>query len=80
MAQRTRRSLRAALAALTSVLLLPLGAGVAAAAPDAGPAPGAAERKIEPELRAQFDGSDKAVFLGLQVVPDVFGVPVRPVQ
>lgn len=62
MAQRNRRSLRAALAALTSVLLLPLGAGVAAAAPDPGPAPGAAERKIEPKLRAQLDGSDKAVF------------------
>lgn len=26
------------------------------------PAPGAAERKIEPKLRAQLDGSDKAVF------------------
>ncbi|MGR4878487.1 S8 family serine peptidase [Streptomyces sp. LARHCF249] len=67
MAQRNRRSLRAALAALTSVLLLPLGAGVAAAAPEAdpragGPASGAAERKIEPKLRAQLDGSDKAVF------------------
>lgn len=62
MVPRNRRSLRAALAALTSILLLPLGAGVAAAAPDPGPAPGAAERKIEPELRAQLDGSDKAVF------------------
>lgn len=60
---RPRRSLRAALAALTSVLLLPLGAGVAAAAPDPGPAaPSAAERKIEPKLRAQLDGSAKAVF------------------
>ncbi|MFD3539054.1 S8 family serine peptidase [Streptomyces sp. NPDC058662] len=62
MAQRNRRPLRAALAALTSVLLLPVGAGVAAAAPDPGPTPGAAERKIERELRAQFDGSSKAVF------------------
>ncbi|MEU9252973.1 S8 family serine peptidase [Streptomyces sp. NPDC048270] len=62
MAQRNRRSLRAALAALTSLLLLPLGAGVAAAAPDPGPAPGAAERKIEPKLRAQLDSTDKAVF------------------
>lgn len=62
MAQRNRRSLRAALAALTSVLLLPLGAGVAAAAPGPGPAPGAAERKIEPKLRAQLDAADKAVF------------------
>ncbi|GLX34404.1 hypothetical protein Sros01_04770 [Streptomyces roseochromogenus] len=63
MARRNRRrSLRAALAALTSVLLLPLGAGVAAAAPEPGPAQGAAERKIEPALRAQLDGSDKAVF------------------
>ncbi|MFE9629898.1 S8 family serine peptidase [Streptomyces sp. NPDC006463] len=67
MAQRNRRHLRTALAALTSVLLLPLGAGVAAAAPTAdprsgGPTPGAAERKIEPKLRAQLDGSAKAVF------------------
>lgn len=63
MAQRNRRrSLRAALAALTSVLLLPLGAGIAAAAPEPGPVPGAAERKIEPALRAQLDASDKAVF------------------
>ncbi|MEV6676902.1 S8 family serine peptidase [Streptomyces erythrochromogenes] len=60
---RSARSLRTALAALTSVLLLPLGAGVAAAAPDPGPgAPSAAERKIEPKLRAQLDGSAKAVF------------------
>lgn len=56
------RSLRGALAALTAVLLLPIGAGVAAAAPDPGPTPGAAERKIEPSLRAQLDGSAKAVF------------------
>ncbi|MFD9356657.1 S8 family serine peptidase [Streptomyces sp. NPDC060031] len=63
MAQRNRRrSLRTALAALTSVLLLPLGAGVAAAAPEPGPTPGAAERKIEPKLRAQLDDSAKAVF------------------
>ncbi|MCX4695213.1 S8 family serine peptidase [Streptomyces sp. NBC_01408] len=62
MAQRNRRPLRAALAALSSVLLLPLGAGVAAAAPEPGPAPSAAERKIEPKLRAQLDGSAKAVF------------------
>ncbi|MFJ3921974.1 S8 family serine peptidase [Streptomyces sp. NPDC090022] len=55
------RPLRAALAALTSLLLLPLGAGVAAAAPDPGPTP--AERKIEPKLRAQLDdGKDKAAF------------------
>ncbi|MFE0583306.1 S8 family serine peptidase [Streptomyces sp. NPDC058874] len=60
---RPARSLRTALAALTSVLLLPLGAGVAAAAPDPGPsAPTAAERKIEPKLRAQLDGAAKAVF------------------
>ncbi|MFF9978317.1 S8 family serine peptidase [Streptomyces erythrochromogenes] len=60
---RSARSLRTALAALTSVLLLPLGAGVAAAAPDPGPgAPSAAERKIEPKLRAQLDGSAKAAF------------------
>ncbi|MFD3696198.1 S8 family serine peptidase [Streptomyces sp. NPDC058646] len=59
MAQRNRRPLRAALAALTSVLLLPLGAGVAAAAPEPGPA---AERKIEAKLRAQLEGSAKAVF------------------
>ncbi|MGW5850237.1 S8 family serine peptidase [Streptomyces sp. NPDC055254] len=62
MAQRNRRPLRAALAALTSVLLLPVGAGVAAAAPEPGPTPSAAERKIEPELRAQLDGAAKAVF------------------
>ncbi|KPI33045.1 peptidase S8 and S53 subtilisin kexin sedolisin [Actinobacteria bacterium OV450] len=63
MAQRNRRrSLRAALAALTTALLLPVGAGVAAAAPDPGPTPGAAERKVEPKLRAQLDDSDKAVF------------------
>ncbi|MCX5157503.1 S8 family serine peptidase [Streptomyces sp. NBC_00291] len=63
MAQRDRRrSLRAALAALASILLLPIGAGVAAAAPEPGPAPGAAERKIEPKLRTQLDGSAKAVF------------------
>ncbi|WP_420078245.1 S8 family serine peptidase [Streptomyces sp. JL4002] len=59
---RTSRSLRAALAAVTSVLLLPLGAGAAAAATDPVPAPSAAERKIEPKLRAQLDGSAKAVF------------------
>ncbi|MCX5380700.1 S8 family serine peptidase [Streptomyces sp. NBC_00091] len=57
-----RRSLRAALAALGSALLLPLGSGAALAAPEPGPAPSAAERKLEPALRAQFDGSDKAVF------------------
>ncbi|EFL19060.1 S8 family serine peptidase, partial [Streptomyces sp. C] len=57
-----RRSLRAALAALSAALLLPVGAGVAAAAPEPGPAPTAAERKLEPALRAQFDGSEKAVF------------------
>ncbi|WP_411103936.1 S8 family serine peptidase [Streptomyces sp. cmx-4-9] len=62
MAPRNRRPLRAALAAFGSVLLLPLGAGVAAAAPDPGPTPSAAERKIEPKLRAQLDGSEKAVF------------------
>ncbi|MCX4626010.1 S8 family serine peptidase [Streptomyces sp. NBC_01443] len=63
MAQRNRRrSLRAALAALTAVLLLPIGAGVAAAAPEPGPTPGAAERKIEPKLRAQLDDSAKAAF------------------
>ncbi|MET9885471.1 S8 family serine peptidase [Streptomyces sp. NPDC006430] len=63
MAQRNgRRSLRAALAALTTALLLPIGAGVAAAAPEPGPTPGAAERKIEPKLRAQLDDSAKAVF------------------
>ncbi|WP_329440535.1 S8 family serine peptidase [Streptomyces sp. NBC_01426] len=63
MAQRDRRrSLRAALAALASILLLPVGAGVAAAAPEPGPTPGAAERKIEPKLRTQLDGSAKAVF------------------
>ncbi|MEV6957329.1 S8 family serine peptidase [Streptomyces sp. NPDC051183] len=63
MAQRNRRrSLRTALAALTSVLLLPVGAGVAAAAPEPGPSPSAAERKIEPKLRAQLDDSAKAVF------------------
>ncbi|MFD3873397.1 S8 family serine peptidase [Streptomyces sp. NPDC058623] len=62
MAQRNRRSLRTALAALTSVLLLPVGAGVAAAAPEPGPVPSAAERKIEPKLRTQLDESAKAVF------------------
>ncbi|MGW9372006.1 S8 family serine peptidase [Streptomyces xanthophaeus] len=62
MAQRNRRPLRAALAALTSVLLLPVGAGVAAAAPEPGPTPSAAERKIDPELRTQLDASAKAVF------------------
>ncbi|WP_246042528.1 MULTISPECIES: S8 family serine peptidase [Streptomyces] len=63
MAQRnTRRSLRAALAALTAALLLPLGAGAAAAAPEPAPSPGAAERKIEPKLRAQLGDSAKAVF------------------
>ncbi|MCX4782269.1 S8 family serine peptidase [Streptomyces sp. NBC_01264] len=56
------RPLRTGLAALTAALLLPLGAGVAAAAPLPGPTPGAAERKIEPSLRAQLDGSEKAVF------------------
>ncbi|WP_442817488.1 S8 family serine peptidase [Streptomyces sp. NBC_01296] len=62
-AQRNRRrSLRAALAALTAVLLLPVGAGVAAAAPEPGPTPKAAERKIEPKLRAQLDDSAKAAF------------------
>ncbi|MFE6844966.1 S8 family serine peptidase [Streptomyces sp. NPDC057686] len=63
MAQRNRRrSLRTALAALTAVLLLPVGAGVAAAAPEPGPTPAAAERKIEPKLRAQLDDSAKAAF------------------
>ncbi|GHE27793.1 S8 family serine peptidase [Streptomyces vinaceus] len=64
MAQRNRRrSLRAALAALTTALLLPVGAGVAAAAPEPGPHPAAtAERKIEPKLRTQLDESGKAVF------------------
>ncbi|MGW6685210.1 S8 family serine peptidase [Streptomyces sp. NPDC054961] len=56
------RFLRTGLAALGAILLLPLGAGVAAAAPDPAPGPGAAERKIEPSLRAQLDGSAKAVF------------------
>ncbi|MFD6886735.1 S8 family serine peptidase [Streptomyces sp. NPDC059957] len=56
------RPLRTGLAALTAALLLPLSAGVAAAAPDPAPTPGAAERKIEPDLRTQLDGSAKAVF------------------
>ncbi|GAA0287798.1 hypothetical protein GCM10010302_27690 [Streptomyces polychromogenes] len=59
---RRRRSLRGALAALTSALLLPLGVGTAAAAPGPGPAPGPAERKVEPALRAQLDGAGKAAF------------------
>ncbi|MFG2985957.1 S8 family serine peptidase [Streptomyces sp. NPDC048258] len=54
--------MRATLAALAAALLLPVGTGVAAAAPDPGPTPGTAERKIEPKLRAQLDGSAKAVF------------------
>lgn len=64
MAPRNRRPLRAAIAALTSALLLPIGAGVAAAAPDPRPAPSPAERKIEPGLRAQLEASEsaKAVF------------------
>ncbi|MFF5446208.1 S8 family serine peptidase [Streptomyces sp. NPDC012888] len=53
--------LRAALAALTSLVLLP--AGIAAAAgPPPGPPPTAAEQKIEPELRTRLDQADKAVF------------------
>ncbi|WP_329389691.1 S8 family serine peptidase [Streptomyces sp. NBC_01351] len=59
---RPARPLRTALAALAAALLLPLGAGVAAAAPDPGPTTGTAERKIEPKLRAQLDASAKAVF------------------
>ncbi|MFD8410361.1 S8 family serine peptidase [Streptomyces sp. NPDC059650] len=60
--RRSRNPLRAALAALTAALLLPLGAGAAAAAPEPGPTPSAAERKIEPKLRAQLDDSGKAAF------------------
>lgn len=56
------RPVRAALAAFAAALLLPVGAGAAAAAPEPGPTPGAAERKIEPSLRAQLDDSAKAVF------------------
>ncbi|CAM5657558.1 hypothetical protein SAVIM338S_06685 [Streptomyces avidinii] len=56
------RFLRTGLAALGATLLLPLGAGSAAAAPDPAPTPRAAERKIEPTLRAQLDASAKAVF------------------
>ncbi|MFE3287327.1 S8 family serine peptidase, partial [Streptomyces sp. NPDC059233] len=62
MVKRTRGSLRTALAALASLLLLPLGSGAASAAPDPGSSSGAAGRKIEPELRAQLEASDKAVF------------------
>ncbi|MEU2390536.1 S8 family serine peptidase [Streptomyces sp. NPDC007369] len=60
--RRSRHPLRAALTALTAVLLLPLGAGAAAAAPEPGPTPSAAERKIEPKLRAQLGDSGKAAF------------------
>ncbi|MFD0265177.1 S8 family serine peptidase [Streptomyces sp. NPDC127106] len=60
--RRSRHPLRAALAALTAGLLLPLGAGAAAAAPEPGPTPSAAERKIEPKLRAQLGDSGKAAF------------------
>lgn len=35
---------------------------MAAAAPEPGPTPAAAERKIEPKLRTQLDDSGKAVF------------------
>ncbi|MFJ6635917.1 S8 family serine peptidase [Streptomyces sp. NPDC091376] len=56
------RPLRATLAALTSLLLFPAGIGVASAAEPSESTVTAAERKIEPELRAQFDDSGKAVF------------------
>ncbi|MEU9605555.1 S8 family serine peptidase [Streptomyces sp. NPDC048057] len=59
------RSLRLLCAALTALVLLPVGQGTAAALPAADPSPpdrrAAAERKIEPELRARLD-SGKAAF------------------
>ncbi|MEV8535542.1 S8 family serine peptidase [Streptomyces sp. NPDC051211] len=54
--------LRAALAALTAILLIPAGIGAAAAAPPPDPAATAAERKIEPQLRSQLDETGKAAF------------------
>ncbi|MGG8408059.1 S8 family serine peptidase [Streptomyces sp. 12297] len=65
--------LRTALAVLTSVLLLPLGAGVAAAAPEPPPGtpPTAAELKIESKLRAQLDDGKAAFWVYLDTAADL---------
>lgn len=72
MARRTS-PLRSALAALTSALLLPLGAGVAAAAPEPRPggAPTAAELKIEPALRAELEEGKAAFWVRLDSAADL---------
>ncbi|MFF3322379.1 S8 family serine peptidase [Streptomyces sp. NPDC002889] len=68
---RRNRPLRAALASLTSILLLPLGSGVAAAAPEPPPVLSPAERKIEPELRAQLDDGKAAFWVYLDSAADL---------
>ncbi|MFJ7204114.1 S8 family serine peptidase [Streptomyces sp. NPDC098789] len=74
------RPLRAALAALTSILLLPLGAGAAAAAPEPGPAKGAAEQKIEPALRTQLDGGKAAFWVYLDSAADLTAAGKQPTR
>ncbi|WP_328404616.1 S8 family serine peptidase [Streptomyces sp. NBC_00390] len=68
---RRSRPLRAALAALTAILLLPLGAGVAAAAPEPPPTLSPAERKIEPALRVQLDEGKAAFWVYLDSAADL---------
>ncbi|MGH8919833.1 MAG: S8 family serine peptidase, partial [Actinomycetes bacterium] len=74
------RPLRAALAALTSLLLLPLGAGAAAAAAEPGPTKGAAERKIEPALRTQLDGGKTAFWVYLDSAADLTAAGKQPTR
>ncbi|MER5728186.1 S8 family serine peptidase [Streptomyces sp. NPDC002138] len=72
------RPLRAVLAALTSLLLLPLGAGVAAAAPEPGPSRSAAEQKIEATLRTRLDGGKAAFWVYLDSAADLTAAGKAP--
>ncbi|GLF96897.1 S8 family serine peptidase [Streptomyces yaizuensis] len=67
------RPLRTTCAALLSLVLLPLGAGtaLAAPAPDTAPTPTVAERKIEPRLQAQLDDGKAAFWVYLDSAADL---------
>ncbi|GGZ62351.1 hypothetical protein GCM10010387_64800 [Streptomyces inusitatus] len=65
------RPLRAACAALTSLLLLPIGTGTALAAPAPADRPSSAERAIEPRLRAQLADGKTAFWVYLDSSADL---------
>ncbi|MFI2215071.1 S8 family serine peptidase [Streptomyces sp. NPDC020141] len=76
MAPRSRRtgrtrSLRSACAALTALVLLPLGGGTALAAPAPADRPTAADRKLEPRLKAELAEGKSAFWVYLDSAADL---------